>query len=140
MTRTVRDAALMLRVIAGHDPRDSTSRDLPIPDYMAALNDDVRGVRIGIPRPHFFEGCSDATLAVVEKAIGVLGGLGARIENCELLHAATDDPRGACHCAQSNAPRACIRLDLEIPTMKQSYASAAKLRGGGSILPAALQP
>jgi hypothetical protein len=52
----------------------------------------------------------------------------------------TNDPRGACHWCAIDAPRACIRLDLKILTMKQSFASAAKLRGGGSILLAALLP
>ena len=50
MTRTVRDAAIMLRAMAGHDPKDSTSAPLPVPDYEAALTGDVRGLRIGIPR------------------------------------------------------------------------------------------
>jgi aspartyl-tRNA(Asn)/glutamyl-tRNA(Gln) amidotransferase subunit A len=52
MTRTVRDAAIMLRVMAGHDPKDSTSAPHPVPDYEAALSGDVRGVRIGIPREY----------------------------------------------------------------------------------------
>jgi aspartyl-tRNA(Asn)/glutamyl-tRNA(Gln) amidotransferase subunit A len=92
MTRTVRDAALMLQAIAGHDPRDSTSKDLPVPDYMAALDDGARGLRIGIPRPHFFEKCTDATLVAVEEVIDVLRNLGARMENCELPHAADAPP------------------------------------------------
>jgi aspartyl-tRNA(Asn)/glutamyl-tRNA(Gln) amidotransferase subunit A len=50
MTRTVRDAAIMLRAMAGHDPKDSTSAPLPVPDYEAALTGDIRGVRVGIPR------------------------------------------------------------------------------------------
>jgi aspartyl-tRNA(Asn)/glutamyl-tRNA(Gln) amidotransferase subunit A len=49
MTRTVRDAAIMLRGMAGHDPKDSTSAPLPVPDYETALTGDIRGVRIGIP-------------------------------------------------------------------------------------------
>jgi aspartyl-tRNA(Asn)/glutamyl-tRNA(Gln) amidotransferase subunit A len=92
MTRTVRDAALMLQAIAGHDPRDSASKDLPVPDYIAGLDDGARGLRIGIPRPHFFENCTDATLAAVEQAIDVLRNLGARMEDCELPHAADAPP------------------------------------------------
>jgi aspartyl-tRNA(Asn)/glutamyl-tRNA(Gln) amidotransferase subunit A len=49
MTRTVRDAAIMLRGMAGHDPKDSTSAPVPVPDYETALTGDIRGVRIGIP-------------------------------------------------------------------------------------------
>jgi aspartyl-tRNA(Asn)/glutamyl-tRNA(Gln) amidotransferase subunit A len=52
MTRTVRDAAIMLRAMAGHDPKDSTSAPLPVPDYEAALTGDIRGLRVGIPREY----------------------------------------------------------------------------------------
>jgi aspartyl-tRNA(Asn)/glutamyl-tRNA(Gln) amidotransferase subunit A len=52
MTRTVRDAAIMLRAMAGHDPRDSTSAPVAVPDFEAALTGDIRGLRIGIPREY----------------------------------------------------------------------------------------
>ncbi len=52
MTRTVRDAAIMLRAMSGHDPRDSTSAPVPVPDFEAALTGDIRGLRIGIPREY----------------------------------------------------------------------------------------
>jgi aspartyl-tRNA(Asn)/glutamyl-tRNA(Gln) amidotransferase subunit A len=52
MTRTVRDAAIMLRGMAGHDPKDSTSAPLPVPNYEMALTGDIRGLRIGIPREY----------------------------------------------------------------------------------------
>ena len=52
MTRTVRDAAIMLRAMAGHDPKDSTSAPQPVPDYEAALTSDIRGLRIGIPQEY----------------------------------------------------------------------------------------
>jgi aspartyl-tRNA(Asn)/glutamyl-tRNA(Gln) amidotransferase subunit A len=56
MTRTVRDAAIMLRAMAGHDPRDSTSAPVPVPDFEAALTGDVRGLRVGIPREYRHHG------------------------------------------------------------------------------------
>jgi aspartyl-tRNA(Asn)/glutamyl-tRNA(Gln) amidotransferase subunit A len=56
MTRTVRDAAIMLAVMAGHDPRDSTSAPLPVPDFEAALTGDISGLRIGIPKEYRREG------------------------------------------------------------------------------------
>jgi aspartyl-tRNA(Asn)/glutamyl-tRNA(Gln) amidotransferase subunit A len=56
MTRTVRDAAIMLRAMAGHDPKDSTSAPLPVPDYEAALTGDIRGLRVGIPREYRADG------------------------------------------------------------------------------------
>jgi aspartyl-tRNA(Asn)/glutamyl-tRNA(Gln) amidotransferase subunit A len=52
MTRTVRDAAILLGAMAGHDPKDSTSAPVPVPDYEAALTGDIRGLRVGIPRDH----------------------------------------------------------------------------------------
>ena len=56
MARTVRDAAILLGAMAGHDPRDSTSAPLPVPDYEAALTGDMRGLRIGIPREYRVDG------------------------------------------------------------------------------------
>jgi aspartyl-tRNA(Asn)/glutamyl-tRNA(Gln) amidotransferase subunit A len=52
MTRTVRDAAMMLRAMAGHDPRDSTSAPVQVPDFEAALTGDIRGLRVGIPKEY----------------------------------------------------------------------------------------
>src|SRR6185437_8921916 len=56
MTRTVRDGAIMLGAMAGHDPKDSTCAPLPVPDYEAALTGDIRGLRIGIPREYRVDG------------------------------------------------------------------------------------
>jgi aspartyl-tRNA(Asn)/glutamyl-tRNA(Gln) amidotransferase subunit A len=56
MARTVRDAAMMLRAMAGHDPKDSTSAPVPVPDYTAALTGDIRGLKIGIPREYRVDG------------------------------------------------------------------------------------
>src|SRR6185437_14893193 len=53
ITNTVRDAAIMLGVIAGHDPMDATSSDLPVPDYAKALDQPVAGLRVGIPSEYF---------------------------------------------------------------------------------------
>jgi aspartyl-tRNA(Asn)/glutamyl-tRNA(Gln) amidotransferase subunit A len=56
MTRTVRDAAIMLGAMAGHDPKDSTSAPLPVPDYEAALSGELRGLKVGIPREYRVDG------------------------------------------------------------------------------------
>src|SRR5208282_5562563 len=56
MTRTVRDAAIMLGAMAGHDPRDSTSAPMPVPDYEKALTGDIRGLKIGIPQEYRIDG------------------------------------------------------------------------------------
>src|SRR4026209_2025749 len=56
LTKTVRDAAILLGVIAGKDARDSTSLDQPVPDYTAQLGPDLKGIRLGMPREYFIEG------------------------------------------------------------------------------------
>ncbi len=56
MTKTVRDAAIMLGAMAGHDPKDSTSADIPVPDFEAALTGDIRGKKIGIPKEYRMDG------------------------------------------------------------------------------------
>jgi aspartyl-tRNA(Asn)/glutamyl-tRNA(Gln) amidotransferase subunit A len=82
MTWTVEDTAYMLQAIAGYDPKDPTSSRAPVPDYAAALIEDVKGMTIGVPRHFFFadEPTIDRdTLAVVETALKTLQELGARV-------------------------------------------------------------
>ena len=85
-TRDVRDTATALGVIAGHDPRDSTSADVPVPDYVAALEGGVKGVRIGIPREYFGEGIEPSVEAAVLAAADVYRDLGAEIVDISLPH------------------------------------------------------
>ena len=59
ITRTVEDAAIMLKSMAGHDPKDSTSLNVPVPDYEAALTKDVKGLRVGIPKEYWVDGMPD---------------------------------------------------------------------------------
>jgi aspartyl-tRNA(Asn)/glutamyl-tRNA(Gln) amidotransferase subunit A len=84
MTRTVTDAALMLQAIAGHDRHDSTTRTAIVPDYMAALTGDIKGVRLGIPREFYFEQLDAEVGNAVRTAIQVLERAGARIEEVSL--------------------------------------------------------
>jgi aspartyl-tRNA(Asn)/glutamyl-tRNA(Gln) amidotransferase subunit A len=77
MTRSVRDAAIMLRWMAGHDPKDSTSAPLPVPDYEAALGGGIRGLRIGIPREYRVEGMPDEIETLWQRGIGWLRDAGA---------------------------------------------------------------
>ncbi|HXG53032.1 MAG TPA: amidase [candidate division Zixibacteria bacterium] len=87
MTRTVEDCAHMLQAIAGYDPDDPTSADVPVPPYAAALREDVRGMVIGVPRD-FIEVCRGRTdpevLSKVEQAIADLETLGARVVEVSL--------------------------------------------------------
>ncbi|MFL6647139.1 MAG: Asp-tRNA(Asn)/Glu-tRNA(Gln) amidotransferase subunit GatA [Sulfurifustis sp.] len=84
MTRTAEDAALLLNVMAGFDPRDSTSLERPVPDYTATLNNDIGGLRIGLPREYFGEGLNAEVARVVEAAIAEFKKLGAQIVDIEL--------------------------------------------------------
>ncbi|HZH89267.1 MAG TPA: Asp-tRNA(Asn)/Glu-tRNA(Gln) amidotransferase subunit GatA [Pyrinomonadaceae bacterium] len=83
----IADAALTLSVIAGRDPRDSTTADVPVPDYASALTLDVRGARIGVPRELFGEGLAADVRASVEAAIETYRALGAEVVEVELPHA-----------------------------------------------------
>ena len=83
-TRSVRDAAVVLGAIAGHDPRDATSVDTPVPDYAAALTGDVRGLRLGVPREYFVEGMEPGVESAVRAAVDALRELGAETVDVSL--------------------------------------------------------
>ena len=86
MTKDVRDAALLLHVIAGNDVRDSTSADIALPDFTRALHEPAKGLRIGIPREYFVEGSDAEVERAVREAIKVLEGLGAVTADISLPH------------------------------------------------------
>ncbi|MFM8409611.1 MAG: Asp-tRNA(Asn)/Glu-tRNA(Gln) amidotransferase subunit GatA [Alphaproteobacteria bacterium] len=84
--RTVADLADVLGVVAGHDPRDSTSVPMPVPDYAASLDGRVAGLRVGVPREYFVEGMSPEVEASVRAAIEQLRSLGATVVEIGLPH------------------------------------------------------
>ncbi len=84
MTKTVRDAALLLQVMAGQDPSDSSSLGAPVPDYLAALKKDLSGVRLGLPREYFVGGVDPDVAARVDEAIAVCRKLGAEVVEVSL--------------------------------------------------------
>lgn len=86
MTRTVEDAARILQVIAGHDPMDSTSMNVPVPDYLAALTGDINGLKVGIPAEFFAEGLTEDVEKAVRDAIAHLESLGATTVPVEMPH------------------------------------------------------
>jgi len=86
LTKEVRDAALLLAVIAGHDPRDSTSVPQAAPDYAAALGQGLQGLKIGVPREYFGPGLDPEVEAAIRSALGTLGALGAEILEVSLPH------------------------------------------------------
>src|SRR5919202_1178401 len=84
---TVKDAALVLRTIAGRDDRDSTTADVPVPDYVSELGGDLKGARIGVPRELLGEGVDADVRARVEDAVNAYRDLGADIVDVEPPHA-----------------------------------------------------
>jgi len=89
LTRSVRDAALLLSVLAGRDPMDSTSLDVPVPDYLAAVDrapDHLRGCRIGLPREYFAEGIEPDVEQAVKAAVADVARLGADVVEVSLPH------------------------------------------------------
>ena len=86
MTQTAEDAALLLSVMAGFDPKDSTSVDTPVPDYTKTLNTDLKGLRIGLPKEYFEQGLSSEVAKVVEAAIAEYKKLGAEVVEVSLAN------------------------------------------------------
>jgi aspartyl-tRNA(Asn)/glutamyl-tRNA(Gln) amidotransferase subunit A len=86
LTKTVKDAAIVLRTIAGRDPMDSTSANLPVPDYPTELNKDIRGLRIGVAKEYFGDGLDDEIRHAVESAIDKLKTLGCEVIPVSLPH------------------------------------------------------
>ena len=86
ITRDVRDCAFLLSLIAGHDPRDSTSLKVEAPDYLAALRGEVKGLRIGVPRELMQEGLTAGVRKAVEDTLKVCEELGAEVEEASLPH------------------------------------------------------
>ncbi|MBR3370575.1 MAG: Asp-tRNA(Asn)/Glu-tRNA(Gln) amidotransferase subunit GatA [Rhodobacteraceae bacterium] len=86
MTKTVRDAAIMLQAMCGHDPKDSTSADLPVPDFEAMLTGDIRGKTIGIPREYRIDGMPAEIAALWAQGADMLRDAGAKIVDISLPH------------------------------------------------------
>jgi aspartyl-tRNA(Asn)/glutamyl-tRNA(Gln) amidotransferase subunit A len=86
LTKNVLDCALMLEAIAGYDPADSTSVNLPVPQYSARLTGDIKGLRVGIPEEYFVAGMQPEVEQAVRAAIYLLEKNGARIEEISLPH------------------------------------------------------
>jgi aspartyl-tRNA(Asn)/glutamyl-tRNA(Gln) amidotransferase subunit A len=86
IAKTVRDAAMMLKVMASHDPKDTTSVDAPVPDYEAALKKGVKGLRIGVPKEYRPEGMSKEIEKLWDEGISWLKAAGATIHDISLPH------------------------------------------------------
>jgi aspartyl-tRNA(Asn)/glutamyl-tRNA(Gln) amidotransferase subunit A len=84
VTRDVTDCAIMLGAVAGYDPCDSTSVNLPVPDYRKALSNDVKGLRIGLPKEYFIAGLDPDVKEALDAAIATYKGLGAEFREISL--------------------------------------------------------
>ncbi|MDA0746700.1 MAG: Asp-tRNA(Asn)/Glu-tRNA(Gln) amidotransferase subunit GatA [bacterium] len=84
LARTVPDAALLLNIIAGHDPSDSTSVDLPVPDYTASLKNGVQGLTVGLPKQYFAEGLDPQVREAVLRGVATLEKAGASVREVSL--------------------------------------------------------
>ena len=92
MTRSVRDAAIMLGVMAGFDPRDSTSADVSVPDFEARLEDGIRGLRVGVPREYLIDGLGQETASFWEQGQKWLSEAGAELVPVSLPHTSSALP------------------------------------------------
>jgi aspartyl-tRNA(Asn)/glutamyl-tRNA(Gln) amidotransferase subunit A len=86
MTRSVEDAALMLREMSGYDPKDSTSVNTPVPDYLQALGKSVKGLRVGLPREYRLDGMPAETIGIWDKGAQMLRDAGAEVVEISLPH------------------------------------------------------
>ncbi|MFA5072582.1 MAG: Asp-tRNA(Asn)/Glu-tRNA(Gln) amidotransferase subunit GatA [Nitrospirota bacterium] len=143
LTKDVTDAAILLNVIAGHDPKDSTSVNIPVPDFTAALKKDIRGLRIGIPKEYFIEGMDPDVEKAVKEAIAILKNLGAAVFEISLPHTdyatATYYILATCEASSNLArydgvkygfrvPNPKDLLDLYMQTRDQGFGSEVKRR------------
>ena len=86
MTKSVRDAAIMLAAMSGHDPKDSTSASMAVPDFEAALTGDIRGKKIGIPREYRMDGMPDEIETLWSQGVAMMRDAGAQIVDITLPH------------------------------------------------------
>ncbi|MBM1310914.1 Asp-tRNA(Asn)/Glu-tRNA(Gln) amidotransferase subunit GatA [Sulfitobacter mediterraneus] len=86
MTKSVRDAAIMLEAMCGHDPKDSTSADLEVPNFEAALTGDIRGKKIGIPKEYRMDGMPEEIETLWQDGIAMMKDAGAEIVDISLPH------------------------------------------------------
>ncbi len=119
ITKTVRDAAMMLGAMAGHDGRDSTSVDTPVPDYESFLSMGVKGLRVGVPKEYRVEGMSKEVEALWETGIAWLKAAGATIHDISLPHTKYALPAyyivAPAECSSNLARYDGVRYGLRVP-------------------------
>ena len=135
MTRTVRDAALMLQVIAGFDPKDTVSVSMPVPDYSAALRARVSGLRVGVARAFFFDRLDPEVERAMAAALALVARLTASVKDVELPDASSQEQlRSTVRAAESYAYHAGFLA--KSPDLYQPE-TLARLRAGADVTAAA---
>ena len=133
--KDVEDAALMLQAIAGHDPMDSTSAAVPVPDYAAGLGQGVEGLKVGIPAEYFIEGLDPEVEAAVRAAIEILKGLGAKTESVSLPHTeyglAAYYVIGPAEASSNLARYDGVKFGLRVPGARDLIDMYSRTRGAG---------
>jgi len=86
LTKDVTDSALLMNIISGYDPKDSTSVNIPVPDYSKSLGKDINGIKIAIPKEYFVEGLDPEVKDIIEEALSVLKKIGASYKEVSLPH------------------------------------------------------
>ncbi|MBP5321662.1 MAG: Asp-tRNA(Asn)/Glu-tRNA(Gln) amidotransferase subunit GatA [Kiritimatiellae bacterium] len=86
MTRTVEDAALLMQELAGVDPHDGTTREVPVPDYSAAMAGGLKGLKIGLPKEYYIDGTDPEVMRAVRQAVDACAAAGAEIVEVSLPH------------------------------------------------------
>lgn len=128
MTRTVQENALILNVIAGHDTKDSTSSKRAVPDFTQMIGQDIKGVKIGVPKEYMGSGIQPEVLAAVQKAIKTFEELGAQIQEISLPHVKLGVPvYYILSCAEGMSNMQAIDglrygFDVSAETLEETYA------------------
>lgn len=86
MTHTVEDSAMLMQILAGKDPHDGTTPDVPVPDYLAATKGGLKGLKIGLPKEYFIDGTDPEVMAAVRKTVDLCSKEGAEIVEVSLPH------------------------------------------------------
>ncbi len=126
LAATVADAAIVLQAIAGYDPLDVTSADVPVLDYVSALREGTKNLRVGIPRAYFYDDLDDEVRAAVEQALGVIRDLVAEVPDVR-LDVPTDRTVQAAEAFAYHADRIAQTPDLYQPETLRRIRSGEKI-------------
>jgi len=133
LAATVADAAIMLQAIAGYDPLDACSADVPVSDYVSGLRDGAKTLRVGVPRAHFFDDLDDEVRAAVERALVVIGTLVAEIRDVHIA-VSSDRTVQAAESLAYHADHVARTPELYQPETLQRIRSGANISAAEYIL------